>query len=162
MTWLNFRMWGTTTPATLTKTPLWDFNFMPWEKGNRGFRVHVRKAWEYFLAEDSQSVQQWCKTHECHRYFWSSFPPVLNLYHQWNIWRRLSSFHCMSQLLKTTQIFHLFDLFIYFYSQTEHMTPAPLSLAIPNTMPSFRGKWVNQQWNEDELIMPHNLLWVTF
>lgn len=89
-------------------------------------------------------------------------PPVLNLYHQWNIWCRLSSFHCMSQLLKTTQIFHLFDLFIYFYSQTEHMTPAPLSLAIPNTMPSFRGKWVNQQWNEDELIMPHNLLWVTF
>lgn len=121
-------MWGTTTPATLTKTPLWDFNFMPWEKGNRGFRVHVRKAWEYFLAEDSQCNND-ARRMNATLIFDLFFPPILNLYQspvEHLTQTFIFSLH-VSAFKKTTQIFHLFDLFIYFYSQTEHMTPAPLS-----------------------------------
>lgn len=74
--------------------------------------------------------------------------------------KALSSSYCMCDLPRpqhslygSTQILHL-----YVYVDIKRMTPSPpKNPRHPKCKAIFQGNWVNQQWNQDELIIPSKL-----
>lgn len=160
-TQLHFRMWGRkmavcgkTTPLPppplRTPIPLWDFNFMPWERGTQEFRVHVRKVREYFLAA-SATIMQGTRTPRSHYWALLMFS------------RPGKVFHLSTALLSVRE-----DSACFTVTRTnlpwrhQKYGPPPPNPLHPKIYTISQENWVNKQWNQDEPIISRNLLSVIF
>lgn len=109
-----------------------------------------------------QSVQEWCKAHECYYITerFQDFPASMS--------------HSPVENLRTAFIFLLHERSKpqhWLYSNTEisylcfygdGMWPLPPNPCHPEHNDIFEGNWANQGWNVEELIIIQNLLSVTF
>lgn len=147
---------GKTTPPA--PNPQWDFNFMPWEKSNQGFRVHVRKVWEYLLAGSARMMPA---TWMPWSHYWAlkTFPRF-NVYHRWKTWKR--AFVLVLHLREHSTGFTVRASSIYISMVTSRTWPPPPNPFHPIHNAIFQENWVNKQRNRDELIIPRNLLSVIF
>lgn len=141
---------------------------------------HVRKAsegsevmWETYEAGYFQAAESWSENDASHvngmptlQKTFSFLQALMCIMHEWKIW----GFHLGSEYLRfvntTVSTVAQRSSVCAFMVTLRNGSPSsqtctPPSPPSPKHNAIIQGKWVNQQWNEHELIIPPNLLSVT-
>ena len=146
------------TPHPSTPHPAAGFQFHAMRERQPGVQSSCEESMRVFpfLAEDSRSVQEWCKAHQCHGHIY------LWLIHQLENLKKKSAFifllHVWSAETTAQSLRqHTNPPFICLCWHQAYDPLPPKNPRHPKRKAIFQGNWVNQQWNQDELIIPSKL-----